>query len=72
MKPSSYLILGMVERGARRVCDQARLFFADAMAPEESLELIAAREGADYSAWRAAWFRELENELADELDAHGR
>ncbi len=32
--------------------------------------LIAAREGADYFLWRAAWFRELEKELADELDAH--
>jgi DNA-binding PadR family transcriptional regulator len=80
-----------------------RLFFADAMALEEGLELIkrlrgraeeldrdfrreilplaqraagrfpliAAREGADYFAWRAAWFRKLETELADELDAQG-
>ena len=78
-----------------------RLFFADAMAPAEALELvrrlrtraeelerdfqaeilplaqrapgrfalIAAREGADYFAWRAAWFRTIEKELADELDA---
>jgi len=29
--------------------------------------LIAAREGADYYAWRAAWFRNLEAELAAEL-----
>ena len=28
--------------------------------------LIAAREGADYFAWRAAWFRDLEVELAAE------
>ena len=27
--------------------------------------LIAAREGADYFAWRAAWFRNLEAELAE-------
>jgi DNA-binding PadR family transcriptional regulator len=76
-----------------------RLFFADALAPEEALELvkrlraraeeverdfraeilpvaeaapgrfglIAAREGADYFAWRAAWFRAMETELADDL-----
>ncbi len=30
--------------------------------------LIAAREGADYFLWRAAWFRELERELEGELD----
>jgi PadR family transcriptional regulator, regulatory protein AphA len=29
--------------------------------------LIVAREGADSFAWRAAWFRELEAELAAEL-----
>jgi DNA-binding PadR family transcriptional regulator len=33
---------------------------------------IAAREGADYYSWRAAWFRNLEAELADALDAEGR
>ena len=81
-----------------------RLFFADAIEPEEALALVkrlriraeeidrafhaeiyplaqrtpsrfplvAAREGADYFAWRATWFRELETELADELDARGR
>jgi DNA-binding PadR family transcriptional regulator len=73
-----------------------RLFFADALPPEDALalvrrlriraeeidrdfqteilplagrvpgrfRLIAAREGADYFAWRAAWFRKLEAELA--------
>lgn len=30
--------------------------------------LIAAREGADYFAWRAAWFRNLEAELAADVD----
>lgn len=30
---------------------------------------IAARQGADYFTWRAGWFRELERELADQLDA---
>jgi DNA-binding PadR family transcriptional regulator len=31
--------------------------------------LIVAREGADYYAWRAAWFRQIEGEIADELEA---
>jgi DNA-binding PadR family transcriptional regulator len=79
-----------------------RLFFADALPPEDAVELvkrlrvraeeverdfraeilpyaertasaarrfplIAAREGADYFSWRAAWFRRMEAELADEL-----
>jgi PadR family transcriptional regulator AphA len=74
-----------------------RLFFADAVAFDEALELvkrlriraeelertfraelipraetaagrfplIATRKGADYFAWRAAWFRDLERELDD-------
>jgi DNA-binding PadR family transcriptional regulator len=33
--------------------------------------LIAAREGADYYAWRAGWFRGLEEALAGELDEPG-
>ena len=77
-----------------------RLFFADAIAPDEALELvkrlrlgaeqierdfktevlplaqhaagrfplIVAREGADYFSWRADWFRQLEKELAEELE----
>jgi DNA-binding PadR family transcriptional regulator len=28
---------------------------------------LAAREGADYYTWRAAWFRKIETELTDEL-----
>jgi hypothetical protein len=28
-----------------------------------------AREGADYFAWRANWFRQLETRISDELDA---
>jgi PadR family transcriptional regulator, regulatory protein AphA len=76
-----------------------RLFFADAIALEDAIELvkrlriraeeadrafraeilafaqaahvrfplIAARQGADYFSWRAAWFRSLEAELASEL-----
>jgi DNA-binding PadR family transcriptional regulator len=34
---------------------------------ERRFPLIAAREGADYFAWRAGWFRKIEKELADEL-----
>jgi DNA-binding PadR family transcriptional regulator len=34
--------------------------------------LIAAREGADYCSWRAAWFRSLEAELADQLQVQGQ
>ena len=30
--------------------------------------LIVAREGAEYYAWRAAWFRQIETELTNELD----
>jgi DNA-binding PadR family transcriptional regulator len=30
--------------------------------------LIVAREGADYFAWRAGWFRQIEAELTRELD----
>jgi DNA-binding PadR family transcriptional regulator len=33
--------------------------------------LIAAREGADYFSWRAAWFRSIEAELEEELKARG-
>jgi DNA-binding PadR family transcriptional regulator len=34
--------------------------------------LITAREGADYFAWRASWFRALEKQLENELDSHRR
>jgi DNA-binding PadR family transcriptional regulator len=78
-----------------------RLFFADAMAPDEALALVrrlraraeelerhfedeivplaqstparfvsvVAREGADYFAWRSAWFRALEAQLEGEREA---
>jgi DNA-binding PadR family transcriptional regulator len=78
-----------------------RLFFADAVPLQEAVELvrrlgaeaesvsqdfqnrvlplaerapgrfslIVAREGADYFAWRAAWFRMIETELTKELDS---
>jgi PadR family transcriptional regulator AphA len=78
-----------------------RLFFADAIPLEEAVELvrrlradaeridqdfqdrilplakrapgrfslIVAREGADYFAWRAAWFRMLETELTKQFDS---
>lgn len=34
--------------------------------------LIVAREGADYFAWRANWFREIEAEIAKELSGRAR
>jgi DNA-binding PadR family transcriptional regulator len=34
--------------------------------------LVVAREGADYFAWRAAWFRQIEAEIANELEARRR
>jgi DNA-binding PadR family transcriptional regulator len=78
-----------------------RVFFADALSPEDAVELIkrlrmraeeidrtfqaeilplaqrvpgrfrliVAREGGDYFAWRAEWFRRLESELAADLDS---
>ena len=78
-----------------------RVFFADALPPEDALALIGrlraraeeidrafqseilplaqrasgryrqvvAGEGADYFAWRAAWFRKLERELSAELES---
>jgi DNA-binding PadR family transcriptional regulator len=81
-----------------------RLFFADALPLEEALELVqrlraraeqidahfqaevlplaqraesrfpmvVAREGADYFAWRAGWFRRIEAEIAEELNARPR
>lgn len=81
-----------------------RVFFADALPPEEAVELvrrmriraeevdrdfranilpvaeasgrrfplIAAREGVDYYSWRAAWFRGIEAELVEELEARRR
>jgi DNA-binding PadR family transcriptional regulator len=39
---------------------------------EGRFALIVAREGADYFAWRAAWFRQIEEEIANELDAQQR
>jgi DNA-binding PadR family transcriptional regulator len=78
-----------------------RLFFADALPPEDALALVGrlraraeehdrafqteilplarrapgtfrlavAREGADYFAWRAEWFRRLEDELRASIDS---
>lgn len=34
--------------------------------------LIVAREGADYFAWRAGWFRQIEAEIENELDSRQR
>lgn len=38
----------------------------------ERFPLIAAREGADYYTWRAAWLRKIETEINDELRAAGQ
>ncbi len=38
-----------------------------AQADERRFHGLAARQGAAYFAWRAAWFREIEAELEDEL-----
>ena len=34
--------------------------------------MIVARERGDYFAWRAGWFRQIEAEIANELDAEQR
>lgn len=56
--------------------DMDRNFRAEILPPAETaagrFPLIAARKRADYFAWRAAWFRDLEKELTDELVAHRR
>jgi hypothetical protein len=39
-----------------------------ASTPAFRFPLIAAREGGDYFAWRASWFRKIEEELAAELE----
>ena len=66
--------LELVRRLRARAEEVDRIFHDEILplAQEASgrFPLIAAREGADYFLWRAAWFRELEKELAAELDAH--
>ena len=56
----------------RRRAEQVEREFGDDILPLAQrapgrFALIAAREGADYFAWRAAWFRQMEAELAAEL-----
>jgi PadR family transcriptional regulator AphA len=53
-----------LERGFRA---EILPYAESASTAERRFPLIAAREGADYFAWRAAWFRKIEKELADEL-----
>lgn len=65
--------LELVKRLRIRAEAVDRVFRADilplAQGASGRFPLIAAREGADYFEWRAAWFRKLETELADELDS---
>ena len=67
--------LELVERLRLRAEELDRVFRAEilplAQGASGRFPLIAAREGAEYFEWRAAWFRKLENELADELDSGG-
>jgi DNA-binding PadR family transcriptional regulator len=63
--------LALVRRLRSRAEEVEREFRSEILPVAESagarFPLIAAREGADYFAWRAEWFRRLEAELAAEL-----
>ncbi len=67
--------LKLVKRLRARAEEVDRAFRADilplAQGASGRFPLIVAREGADYFEWRAAWFRKLETEIADELDSAG-
>ena len=67
--------LDLVKRLRVRAEELERDFRADilplAQAGSARFPLIVAREGADYYTWRAAWFRRIEAELADELGTPG-
>ena len=43
-----------------------------AQGTDSRFPLIVAREGADYFAWRTGWFRQIEAEIANELNARER
>ena len=56
--------------------EEAERVFSDGILPlaqgaSGRFPLVAAREGADYFEWRAAWFRKLEAELTEELNSGG-
>ncbi len=67
--------LELVKRLRIRAEEIGRVFRAEilplAQGAPGRFPLIAAREGADSFEWRAAGFRKLETELADELDSGG-
>ncbi len=64
--------LAMVRRLRMRAEEADHRFRAEILPLAESADgrfpSIVAREGADYFAWRAAWFRDLEAELLADLD----
>jgi len=64
--------LGLVSRLRARAEEIERDFRTEilpiAAGARGRFPMFVAREGADYFAWRAAWFRHLEAELADELE----
>jgi DNA-binding PadR family transcriptional regulator len=66
----------LVKRLRIRAEEMDRSFRAEILPRAETaagrFPLIAARNGADYFAWRAAWFRDLEKELRHELVARRR
>lgn len=65
--------LELVKRLRARAEDHDAQFQADILPRAERsanrFPHIVAREGADYFAWRAAWFRRLEAEIEAELQA---
>jgi PadR family transcriptional regulator AphA len=68
--------LALVKRLRIQAEEMDRSFRAEILPRAETaggrFPLIAARKGADYFTWRAAWLLELENELRDELAARRR
>lgn len=68
--------LELVTRLRARAEEVARAFATEILPLAQNASgrfpLIAAREGADYYAWRAAWFSDLEKEIADELSVRTR
>jgi PadR family transcriptional regulator, regulatory protein AphA len=69
----AHALVGRLRSQAERIEREFRaeiLPYAERVSsPSRRFPLIAAREGADYFAWRAGWFRSIEAELAAELEA---
>jgi DNA-binding PadR family transcriptional regulator len=57
------------ERIEREFREEILPYAERAASASRRFPLIAAREGADYFAWRAGWLRGIEAELAEERDA---